>query len=144
MVRKRFESGDVLEFCTESGKRGLARVLTLDDFGLLVQLSEPRSGGFNSASPIVYMNPPSTRSSWKKVGQSDVHDVLARRPSFFLGTSSTGWTVQSPKGESVISAGTVSMEEMKKRGYVHKVLWHPKRIEEWLETGKPLEWGWQL
>ncbi len=145
MAGRRFSAGDLLAITTSSGKRALARVLRLDKFGLLVQLAAPGVSFEDSGkSAILYVNPASTKQ-WTKVGVSDVSEVLNGLPTFFFGSSATGFTIEGPGGVSYLKGSEAVAADLQSReDYVLKVLWHAREIERWAEDGTPLVWPWAL
>ena len=138
MGRRSAKAGDTLGFEAPSGMRGRAQVIRTDDFGTLVKI-EDSAGRRHEA--IVYVNPASIRH-WT-VHPGSTNGMPAPVPTFFFGNANTQWTIQSPDRVEVIRGGGVSAKELEERGYVHKVLWHARRIEEWLD-GKPLVWPFEL
>lgn len=137
LKKKQKNVGDILEFLSPSGKKGFAQVLKIDDFGILLQIfggdSLVNKGG------IAYVNPESIKH-WQKIdgGACNLPDSsIVEGPVFFFGSSATHWTVEAPGGDFYVKGCDATFEQMVGRGYIHKVLWLSKNIEEYLD-GKPL------
>ncbi|MBP7866936.1 MAG: hypothetical protein KA419_13415 [Acidobacteria bacterium] len=136
--------GDLLEIELDAGNTGFVKVIRSDGFGLLIQLANPATGEFDLEykDSVVYVNLYSVRN-WKKVGFSPVDNVMDNLPTFFFGSSATVWTIQAKEGVSYIKGNDASMDELLKKGYVQKVLWHGNDIKEYFK-GKPLIWPFKL
>ena len=69
-----------------------------------------------------------------------VDDVVV--PPIFHG-SALVWTVEAEGGVVHIPGREASPATRRDRGYIHKVLWLAKDIEEWFD-GRSLEWRSKL
>ena len=114
-----------------------------DDFGFLVRVSTSET--FAGEPVIAYVNPESIKH-WQRIEgrQFNLPDgSIAENLVFFFGSSATHWTVQAHGTTHYVRATEATFEQMKDRGYLHKVLWLSKSIEEYID-GKPLNWPFKL
>ena len=135
---KDIKSGDVLELVSPSGTTSYVTVLKLDDFGLLIQLGDNIHEGRSEKKTIVYMNPHGAKK-WNIVRNINVENIVSKLPTFFFGSSSGFWTVDSKEGRKYIQSGKATYEDLMARGFVFKVLWNGARIEAYFD-GEPLVW----
>jgi len=140
----RWNTGDVLKFHSPSGQTGFVQVLNIkDDFGLLVRISTCES--FAGECVLAYVNQESIKHWQKFEGpQIDLPDgSIVENLVFFFGSSATRWTVEAHGTKHYVKANEATFEQMKARGYRHKILWHSKAIEEFID-GKPLVWPFKV
>ena len=131
MSKSLFHPGDLLEVLSPQGKKAIVVVVRHDNYGLLIRLGE------SPDSEIVYVNPYSVK--WKKVGRTDNPKIVSTIPTFFFGSSASIWTIESEKRKSYIKGSDATLDELRSRGYVLKVLWHANKISKSID-GTPLVW----
>lgn len=153
MKRPKFTIGEVLEIPLDDGKYGYARVLMRDWLGNLLEIfnektSEPmKSDGWSqsdfSRGGLYYVNSNSAKNRWNPVLTVKPKQSELVFPSFFFGTESSGWTVETGGEKRCIPAHRATYDELIKRGYIHKILWLAEDIERALAKGEQLVWPGQ-
>ena len=143
MRRPRLMPGDIVEVSISAGKKGYVRVLRRDKFGLLLQLLGRKPVSTSRSMVLAYVNEHSIRKDWSVVQKEPIGSEGLNIPPFFFGSSVSGWTIDTEEGRTIIPAEKISFEELKRKGYVHKVLWLAKDIAEYFD-GKPLVWPTSL
>jgi hypothetical protein len=149
MKRGKFEPGDVVEL-SRSGCYAYCRVLLRDEFGTLFEIFDyvaDSSVPFHildrlqpARKQVVYVNEAAAKKDWRYVG--NIRSVSIDSPPMFSGHPSFGWTIYENGKQRRVSAKSTSEDELLRLGYVPRVLWLPKSIEEFCFERKGLRWNW--
>jgi hypothetical protein len=139
MKKTRFSPGEIVEVRSAQKIKGYVRVIQKDKFGLLLQLIGKKLTAPSTAMPVAYVNDHSIPKTWIVAGSEPIKPANLKIPSFFFGSSATIWTIETPEGRRFVPATEISFGELKRKGYVHQVLWLAKNIEAYFD-GEPLDW----
>src|SRR5688572_5769895 len=139
MKRGKYEPGDTVEIC-RGGRYGYCRALLRDEFSTLFEIFDYTT---EASVPleilarlqlrrkgVSYVNDVAAKKAWCYVG--NVPSLSTDSPPVFSGHPDYGWTVYEKGTERRFSASNVTEDDLLKRGYVPRILWLPKNIEDFL------------
>lgn len=149
--RAKFASGEILEIPLNGGLFGYAQVVRDDNFAAFIVVfdilaDKPLSCEHFDVLRLKiktrgYVNNYSARQNWKHLCEVGLSAEASKIPTLFFGSTTSGWTVESPDGvQTFVSGSGAKRSDFLAKDYVQKIMWLAQDYENLLQDNQPLDW----